>query len=221
MEWMYPQPFFHQLRSTIEQATQGHESLFLLMILVTTLCGIVYTFWGYKVYPWVLRIAGMLLGAALGTAFVQALSTRTQPADPVRFQLAVCIIFGMICAFFAPKLLRFFSFLIGGTALSLTIHPLSPLLPPHYLWLILIFVFAAGGTLALFLIRPAIIFATSIAGSYFLAFSCFSLAVHMSVLQRSFNFLLFLIFWATLAVFGLTSQLQQKTPKTLQPFLGA
>ncbi|MCB9637737.1 MAG: DUF4203 domain-containing protein [Myxococcales bacterium] len=214
MDSLQPRVLFELLSSMIQSASQGNDAAFFPLMGAVLICGAVYAFFGYKVYRWVLALAGLAAGAALGYFLVDALPVKA--AQPERLQLAVSAIFGFVGVLVAPKLLRFFSFLLGGFAIGLAIHPVVPLIPKPYGWLVLLLAFAAGGFMALLLIRPTMILATSIAGSYLLAFCLFRMAIHYHALPERFNFLLFHIFWGLLGIFALSSQLQQRTPTALE-----
>ncbi|MCK6510034.1 TMEM198/TM7SF3 family protein [Myxococcota bacterium] len=214
MESVHPRALFSVLTNLIQNASQGNEAAFFPLMGAVLICGVVYAFFGYKVYRWVLALAGLAAGGALGYFLVDAVPV--QAAQPERLQLAVSAIFAFVGLLIAPKLLRFFSFLLGGFAIGLAVHPVIPLIPKPYGWLVLLLTFAAGGFMALLLIRPTMILATSIAGSYLLAFCLFRMAIHYHALPERFNFLLFHVFWAILGVFALSSQLQQRSPALLE-----
>jgi hypothetical protein len=124
-------------------------------------------------------------------------------------------ILGLVGAVVAPKLFRLFTFVVGGSAIALALHPLVPVIPEPYSWLALVVGFAAGGFLAFVLMRPTLITATAVAGTYICSVALFTAAVHFSLLPKDFQFMLFEIVWGILAISGILVQFQQKTPQHL------
>jgi hypothetical protein len=213
MESLQPPVIFDYLLNLFQKASQGNDTVFYTLLGAAFLCGAMYAFLGYRVYNYVFALGGMVVGAVAGYLFVEALPI--DAGQPERLKLAVAVIFGFVGLIIAPKLLRLCSFLLGGFAISLMIHPLVPLIQKPYGWVVLVVAFAAGGGMALLLIRATMILATSIAGSYLLSFCAFALVLQAGFLSAPFNFLLFYVVWIVLAFLALTSQLKQKTPASM------
>lgn len=213
MEFFHPKLFFVQIVQALVQASRGNDVALLTMTGAIMVCGGMYAFFGYRLYRWVLVILGLGAGVALGATITDLLAV-PQENRPY-LMLALSGILGLVGAFVAPKLFNLFTFAFGGCAIALALAPLAKAIAPPYNWLVLVIAFAAGGGLAFLLMRPTLIIATSIAGSYILSVTLLLAATQLKILDKHFNFLLFYGVWFLLGVFACTSQFQQKTPSEL------
>lgn len=208
MELLDPKTFLFEIFHVMKRASGDSEAIFLPMFLALLACGIMYAFFGIRMY----RVTLSMLGFSAGALAVVILF-RSLPPDLLRsegLRLSLLVIGGGIAAFLAPKLLTLSSFLLGGSAIALTLHPMAKLIdPPSYGHLLLILAFAAGGFLALLLVRPLMIFATSVIGSYLLLVSVFSAALFFQWLSESFPFFVFQLLWLLTAFFCILHQFQR------------
>lgn len=204
---------FLRITQTLEQAATSNPEAFPILLGAVVLCGVVYGFFGYRIYRWVLACLGACAGAALA---LQVLSLFTfKDVNMTYIRMSFAGILGLVGAVVAPKLFRLFTFVVGGSAIALALHPLVPIIPEPYSWLALVVGFAAGGFLAFVLMRPTLITATAVAGTYICSVALFTAAVHFSLLPKDFQFMLFEIVWGILAIAGILVQFQQKTPQHL------
>lgn len=210
MELLYAQHIYQRIQTILQRASTTSPESFLILLGAILACGIVYGFFGYRIYRWVLACFGACAGGLIAIQLLGLLNVDTSELHYVRLSLAG--IFALVGGIIAPKLFRLFTFIIGGSALALALHPMVPLIPKPYGWLALIIGFAAGGFLAFVLMRPTLIAATAIAGTYICAVVLFTVATHFKMLPLQFDFILFEIVWGILALSGTLVQFQQKTP---------
>lgn len=216
MELINPQQLYQHISSTLEQASKGGPEAYPILLGAVFLCGAVYAFFGYRIYRWVLVCFGVCAGAFLAFQAVSQFQFEGVNMQYVRLSLAA--IFALVGGILAPKLFHLLTFVLGGSAIALALHPLVPVIPEPYGWLILIIGFAAGGFLAFLLMRATLILATSVAGSYIAILTLFNAATHYGLLPASFNFLLFEITWGALTLFAVLSQTRQQTPSHIDAY---
>lgn len=208
MELLDPKHFLFEIFAVMHRASQGNELAFLPMFLALLACGVVYAFFGVRMYRLTLSMLGFSAGA-LGVIIL----FRSLPPDLIQsegLRLSLLVIGGGIVAFLAPKLLTLSSFLLGGSAIAMTLHPMAKLMnPPSYGYLLLLLGFAAGGFLALLLVRPLMIFATSVIGTYLLLVSAFSAALFLQWITKDFPFFVFQLLWLVIAFFCILHQFQR------------
>lgn len=208
MQLVQAQKLFIQLSGSFQQLQKTNLETFLVTMGAVAVCGAIYAFFGYRMYKWSLVCLGACVG---GVGALYLLDLLPLPAHhQFYFQISMIAVLGLIGALLAPRLFHFSTFLLGGGALALALHPLVPVIPQPYGWLVLVAGFAAGGFLAFLLQRPTLIFATAIAGGYLCGVSLFTLALHFKILPRDFNFHLFIGFWGILVVSAIIAQFQQK-----------
>ncbi len=213
MQVMQAQKMFVKLSGSFERLTQTNAETFLITTAAIALCGAIYAFFGYRIYKWSLACLGACVGGALAFYLMDALPI--QADNHVYFQISMVVVLGLVGGLTAPRLFHFFTFLLGGGALALALHPIVPVVPKPYGWLALVAGFAAGGFMAFLLQRPTLILATAIAGSYLLGVALFTLALHFKVLPRNFNFHIFEGFWGVVVLVAVIAQFQQKGPKQI------
>lgn len=211
MKLIQAQKMFVSLSQSFETLAKANSETFMVTTAAVALCAGIYAFFGYKMYRWSLACLGACVGGLLAFHMIEVLPIKAD--NYVYFQISVVVILGLIGGLIAPRLFHFFTFLLGGGALALALHPLVPIFPKPYGWLALVAGFASGGFMAFMLQRPTLIFATAIAGCYICGVALFTLAIYAEVLPRKFNFHLFEGFWAILAVAAIVAQFQQKTEK--------
>lgn len=209
-----PKSLFFRMFDALQKAANGDLTLYLVLASVGAICGLAYVFFGYRVYPWVLRIGGLVMGALLGLILSDWLPLHlVKKIEPFTLQVTIVVIVALFWGGIAPRLFHLFTFLFGGTAVTMVLYPLSTMVQAPYEWLMWIICFVAGGLLAFLLMRPSLISATSILGGFVFTAMLFSTAVEFQVLQKHFHFLLFYASWFLVAIFGIAYQLQQGTPK--------
>lgn len=208
MQLNQAQKMFVQLSGHFRRLLETNVETFVVTTAAIAMCGAIYAFYGYRMYKWSLACLGACLG---GIGAIYLADVVPIPADNRQyFQISLVVVFGLIGGLIAPRLFNFFTFLLGGGALALALHPMVPLIPQPYGWLALVAGFAAGGFLAFLLQRPTLIVATSIAGTYLCGVALFTLGIHFQVIPKKFNFQLFLGFWIILVLTSVISQFQHK-----------
>jgi hypothetical protein len=214
MQLIQAEQLFYNLSNRFTQLAQTNVSAFLLAMATVATCGVIFSFFGYRIHRWSLACVGAAAGIILAMALLDFISIK--PDNPHYLRISLAVIFAAIGGFIAPKLFTFSSFLLGGGAFALALHPLVPLFDEPYGWLALLLGFIAGGSLVLVIKRPILILATAIAGSYLTGTALFSIAIFYQILPRDFNFYLFYGFWGNWSLVSMIVQFQTKAASNQQ-----
>jgi|GEM_PF-1894408 len=217
MESMSPKMLFLLILQSVKNASGGDDTVFLTLAGMLVACGLIYGFFGYRGYRWLL----MLFGACLGTFVGLLLSDWTlvfHSLDPFYVQVTFIVLMAVCGAVIAPKFFFLVTFIVGGIAFALALFPVMTALSAEFDWLLSIACFVGGGLLALLLIRPTLITATSILGSFLVTSVFFAAAVHFNWLNNKFHFFLFYGCWLLVSLFGISFQALQKTGDMHQQF---